>query len=215
MERRKCAENGVSHTDGEEVFFEGSYTIHTAKGDVTFFHQGGRLVAILFADDLALIAENVKDAQVLLDATNEFYTAAGATLCAPKSLYTASDGVDAWSVQLSGFDAVYTEAIVQECRRWLKERRTASNTPSRSHGDVGTKDGAVILINDPLILEHSGDPVHWLEAVNVFVPDPSVTLAGALRRAFPDLAIQLKVHNCPLHVVNAQTQSGGLAAGST
>ena len=73
--------------DGEEVFFEGSYTVHTAKGDVTFFHQGGRLVAIMFADDLALIAENVTDAQVLLDATNEFYTAASATLCTPKSVH--------------------------------------------------------------------------------------------------------------------------------
>ena len=146
--------------DGEDVLFEGSYTVHTAKGDVTFFHQGGRLVAILFADDLALIAENVKDAQILLDATNEFYTAASATLCAPKSLYTASDDINAWSVRLSGFDAVHMDAIVMECRRWRTERRTALDMLPRSHEDIAPKEGTIILMNDPLILEHSGDAVH-------------------------------------------------------
>jgi hypothetical protein len=112
-------------------------------------------VAILFADDLALIAEKVEDAQVLLNATNELHTAAGATLCAPKSLYTASDGIDAWSVQLSGFDEVHMEAIVMECKSWRTERRDALNMPARSHEDTETKDGAVILKNDPLILERS------------------------------------------------------------
>ena len=133
--------------DGEEVFFEGSYTVHTAKGDVTFFHQGGRLVAIMFADDLALIAENVTDAQVLLDATNEFYTAASATLCTPKSLYTASDGIEAWSVRLSDFDEIHMEAIVMECRSWRSERRKALDMPARSHEDIETKDCAIILTN--------------------------------------------------------------------
>jgi hypothetical protein len=121
-----------------------------------------------------------------------------------KSLYTASDGVDAWSVQLSGFAEVHTEAIVMECRSWLTQRRKASNTPPRSHEDIGTKGGAIILINDPLILEHSGEPVHWLKD-HVFIPDPSITLAGALQRAFPGIAIRLQVRNCPLHVVNART----------
>ncbi len=162
-------------------------------------------MAILFADDLALIAENVTDAQVLLDATNEFYTAASATLCAPKSLYTASDGIDAWSVRLSGFDEVHTDAIVMECRRWRTERRKALDMPPRSHEDIEIKDGAVILMNDSLILEHSGDAVHWLNEDNVFIPDPAVTLAGALHRAFPSLTIQMKIHNCPLHVANART----------
>ena len=161
-------------------------------------------MAILFADDLALIAETVKDAQALLNATNEFYTAAGATLCAPKSLYTASDGIEAWSVQLSGFDVAHTDAILMECRRWRTERRKASIMPPGSLADIVAKGGTITLTNDPLILEHSGDPVRWLED-HVFIPDPSVTLQGALQRAFPSLAIQLKVNNCPLHVVNART----------
>ncbi len=162
-------------------------------------------MAILFADDLALIAEKVEDAQFLLDATNEFYTAASATLCASKSLYTASDGIDAWSVQLSGFDAVHTDAFLKECRHWRTKRREALNMPARSHEDIETKGGVVVLRNDPVVLEHSGDAVYWLNKGNVFTPDPSVTLAGALQRAFPDIAIQLKVHDCPLHVVNART----------
>ena len=91
-----------------------------------------------------------------------------------------------------------------DCRSWLTQRRKASNMPPRSHEDIGTKDGVIILVNDPLILEHSGDPVHWLKD-HVFVPDPSVTLAGALQRAFPGVAIRLEVHNCPLHAVNART----------
>jgi hypothetical protein len=77
--------------------------------------------------------------------------------------------------------------------------------PPGSLEGIVAKGGAIVLAKDPLILEHSGDPVHWLDKANVFVPDPSVTLRGALQRAFPSLAIQLTVRNCPLHVVNART----------
>ena len=81
----------------------------------------------------------------------------------------------------------------------------------RSHEDIAAKDGTIILSNDPLILEHLGDPVYWLKEKdeNAFIPDPTSTLAGALHRELPGLSIQMEVHNRPLHVVNARTGRRG------
>jgi len=38
--------------------FEGSYSIEAPHGTVVFYTQGGRLVAIAFADDVCLIAKS-------------------------------------------------------------------------------------------------------------------------------------------------------------
>jgi hypothetical protein len=43
--------------EGQEMPFEGSYSIEAPNGTVVFYTQGGRLVAIAFADDVALIAK--------------------------------------------------------------------------------------------------------------------------------------------------------------
>ena len=84
-----------------------------------------------------------------------------------------------WSVRLSDFDEIHMEAIVMECRSWRSERRKALGVPARSHEDIETKDGAIILTNDPLILEHSGDAVYWLNKDNIFIPDPTVFFWGS------------------------------------
>ena len=77
--------------------------------------------------------------------------------------------------------------------------------PPRTHEDIAAKDMTIILKGDPLILEHLGDPVHWLNGNNVFIPDPAFTLTGALQRELPGVPIQIDIRDRPLHVVNART----------
>ena len=43
----------------QDILFEGSYSTETPNGTVAFYMQGGRLVAIAFADDVCLLAENI------------------------------------------------------------------------------------------------------------------------------------------------------------
>ena len=65
---------------GNELLpFEGSYTIDAPHGSVTFFTQGGRIVAIAFADDVCLVAKSPAEAQVLFHHAQYYYTAASAT----------------------------------------------------------------------------------------------------------------------------------------
>ena len=154
---------GFLLVDGVSIPFDGAYTIHTPTGDVTFFHQGGRLVAILFADDLVLLAETMRDAQVLLSATNEFYTAASATLCAPKSQYTTSYLAPPWSIALSGLGGSGITAAEKMCRTWQRDRRLLLKLPDRPHTDVRVKGDTIHLQGDPLFLEHLGGPVTWLD----------------------------------------------------
>jgi hypothetical protein len=124
-------------------------------------------------------------------------------------LYTDSEGVRNWSIVLSGFDTAQLDSIIMVCRNWRTNRRTALALPPRWHEDLSAKDGTIVLSADPIILEHLGDPVYWLKrkAGNVFIPDPTSTLAGALRRELPDLSesIRIDVHGRPLHVANART----------
>jgi hypothetical protein len=66
------------HFEGQTLPFEGTLTIETARGALTLITQKGRLVAILFADDLFMIAQNTKKLQLLLNGGCMFYTAASA-----------------------------------------------------------------------------------------------------------------------------------------
>ena len=70
--------------EGQEIPFEGSYSIEAPHGTVVFYTQGGRLVAIAFADDVCLIAKSPDEAQILLHHAQYYYVSASATLCAPK-----------------------------------------------------------------------------------------------------------------------------------
>jgi hypothetical protein len=64
---------GISLTDSEirlgdqTLPFEGTLTIDTARGAITLITQKGRLVAILFADDLFMIAQSTEKLQLLLN----------------------------------------------------------------------------------------------------------------------------------------------------
>ena len=196
---------GFLLVDGISIPFDGSYTIHTPTGDVTFFHQGGRLVAILFADDLVLLAETMKDAQVLLSATNEFYTAASATLCAPKSQYTTSYLAPPWSITLFGLEGSGAAATEHLCRTWQRDRRLLLQLPARPHTDVLVKGDTICLQGDPLFLEHLGDPVAWLDVSRpAFSCDHSTSLLCHLQDLLP-VAPAWHVANRPLHVLNPRT----------
>jgi hypothetical protein len=120
-------------------------------------------------------------------------------------LYTASENIQEWSVVLSGFDGCHLASIEKVCRGWRTSRRQALAMPPRTHEDIAAKDTTIILKGDPLILEHLGDPVHWLNGDNVFIPDSAFTLTGALHRELPGVPIQIDTHDRPLHVVNART----------
>ena len=82
----------------QDILFEGSYSIETPNGTVTFYLQGGRLVAIAFADDVCLLAEDMEGAQTLMNAAQEYYVSASATLCAPKSIYTSNRRRQPWEM---------------------------------------------------------------------------------------------------------------------
>jgi hypothetical protein len=103
-------EAGISLTTiqfgGQTLPFEGALTIDTARGALTLITQKGRLVAILFADDLFMIARNVAKLQLLLNGGAEFYTAASAAaaaLCAPKSKWTTSTQTPEWTLRVGPF----------------------------------------------------------------------------------------------------------------
>ena len=53
---------GSIKIDHQLLPFEGSFTIEAPHGAVTFYTQGGRLVAIAFADDVCLVAKSPEEA---------------------------------------------------------------------------------------------------------------------------------------------------------
>jgi hypothetical protein len=91
---------GSIKIDHQLLPFEGSYTIEAPHGSVTFYTQGGRLVAIAFADDVCLVAKSPEEAQTLLHHAQYYYVAASATLCAPKSVWTGTRPPVAWRIEL-------------------------------------------------------------------------------------------------------------------
>jgi hypothetical protein len=114
--------------DGLEVPFEGTYSIEAPHGTVVFYTQGGRLVAIAFADDVCLIAKSPEEAQILLHHAQYYYVAASATLCAPKSVWTGTKTPDPWTIELR----LHEQATAQEyqtleshCRAWRRGRADA------------------------------------------------------------------------------------------
>jgi hypothetical protein len=90
----------VRNERGEWEDFTGTYAVDTPNGKVIFYYQGGRLVALAFADDVCMLAESVPQAQQLLDAAQEYYVAASATLCAPKSTFTGNFELQPWSIEI-------------------------------------------------------------------------------------------------------------------
>jgi hypothetical protein len=62
----------VRNERGEWEDFTGTYAVDTPNGRVIFYYQGGRLVALAFADDVCMLAESAPQAQQLLDAAVRF-----------------------------------------------------------------------------------------------------------------------------------------------
>jgi hypothetical protein len=138
--------------------FEGSFTIEAPQGPVTFYTQGGRLVAIAFADDVCLVAKSPKEAQTLLSHAQFYYVAASATLCAPKSVWTGTQAPASWQIELSFPEKKTKEEVTTlatECRAWQRSRSSADgNRVAVPHSDVfEVSETGVILSRDQLYLE--------------------------------------------------------------
>ena len=114
----------IRNSDGTWGSFTGSYEVDSPHGRIIFYIQGGRLVAIAFADDVCLVAESLVKAQRTLDLAQEYYTAASATLCAPKSIYTSNMDRELWRIEIemsmTGDDDL--EQVQVACRGWLRQQ---------------------------------------------------------------------------------------------
>ncbi len=82
------------------------------------------MVSILFADDLFMIAQNMRKLQLLLNGGCMFYTAASASLCAPKSRWTTRAPVKEWTLRIGPGpfkDATQAEDCATQCRKWRRQ----------------------------------------------------------------------------------------------
>ena len=202
---------GSIQLDHQLLPFEGSYTIEAPHGSVTFYTQGGRLVAIAFADDVCLIAKTTDEAQILLQHAQYYYVAASATLCAPKSVWTGTQPPAQWQIELS-FPRKASEEEVSKladsCRAWQQGRSSAGGQRQLvPHTDVREVQGSgVILSNDQLYLEGLGDSVCWLHQVREPLNYSSSLLAHLARSGLSRRdGLRVAVSNRPLHLVNPRT----------
>ena len=190
-----------------------TYTIDAPHGSVTFFTQGGRIVAIAFADDVCLVAKSPAEAQVLFHHAQYCYTAASATLCAPKSVWTGTHEPEAWRIELSFPSAATDEevaALASECRAWQRIRSSAGGKRAETpHTDVREVRGSgVILSRDQLYLEGLGDSVQWLSQESRPLNYPTSLLAH-LEQYVPSgtahSVLRVTVLHRPLHLINPRT----------
>ena len=193
----------------QDILFEGSYSIESPNGTVTFYMQGGRLVAIAFADDVCLLAEDMEGAQTLMNAAQEYYVAASATLCAPKSIYTSNHKQQSWEIVLTLPAGAHDERekVMDLCRNWRNQRATETGwRQNMPHNAVqaGRTPGTVKIQSDWLFLQQLGDSVKWLHA-SVAPLDYASSLLHHL--TLSDISIAYKVLHRPLHLVNPK--SGG------
>jgi hypothetical protein len=82
-----------------------------------------RKSAFPLADDLFLIAEAPHHLQLLLDATQEFYTSISASLSAFKSKWSGSHAATPWSIDLTlaETDEEELESLATACRHSVEE----------------------------------------------------------------------------------------------
>ena len=117
--------------EGQEMPFEGSYSIEAPHGTVVFYTQGGRLVAIAFADDVCLVAKSPDEAQILMHHAQYYYVSASATLCAPKSVWTGTKTPDPWKIELRLHDQATVsdyQSLEGHCRAWRRGRAAMGAT---------------------------------------------------------------------------------------
>jgi hypothetical protein len=202
--------------DHQLLPFEGSYTIDAPHGSVTFYTQGGRLVAIAFADDACLVAKSPAEAQILLHHAQYYYVAASATLCAPKSVWTGTKEPEAWQIELhfpfaqSTVEDKEVSLLAAECRAWQRERSSAAGVREEvPHTDVCEMSGrGVVLSRDQLYLEGLGDSVYWLSKESQPL-NYSTSLLAHLSRTILSRknhgGLQVRVFHRPLHLINPRT----------
>ena len=194
--------------DGQEVPFEGSYSIEAPHGTVVFYTQGGRLVAIAFADDVCLIAKSPEEAQILLHHAQYYYVSASAVLCAPKSVWTGTKAPDPWRIELrlhKGATADDYQSLESHCRAWRRGRAGVlgvKEVPRPANVQQRTP-GVVTLVHDNLFLTGLGDSVVWMarESRPLGYQD---TLLAYLERQSVRLSRWDVLHR-PLHLVNPRT----------
>jgi hypothetical protein len=148
------------HFAGQTLPFEGTLTVETARGALTLITQKGRLVAILFADDLFMIAQNTTKLQLLLNGGCMYHTAASASLCAPKSKWTTKTLVKEMGTTdrpLSGHDAG------GGMRDAMQRMATAARRQPHSYNvdTVQTRSSEVVIKGDITFLVRSGIPCQW------------------------------------------------------
>ena len=194
--------------DGQDVPFTGSYSIEAPHGTVVFYTQGGRLVAIAFADDVCLIAKSPEEAQTLLHHAQYYYVAASATLCAPKSVWTGTKAPEPWKIELRLHEqatAVDYASLESHCRAWRRGRAEVLGVKGslRAASVHQHTPGVVTLTQDNLFLTGLGDPVVWMERECKPLGYQD-TLLAYLDRQSVRLARWEVLHR-PLHLINPHT----------
>ena len=194
--------------DGQEIPFEGSYSIEAPHGTVVFYTQGGRLVAIAFADDVCLVAKSPDEAQILLHHAQYYYVSASATLCAPKSVWTGTKTPDPWKIELRLHDQATVsdyQRLEDHCRAWRQGRAAALGVkdklrPSHVHQRAP---GVVTLSSDNLFLTGLGDSVRWMTKDCRPLRYQDTLLAYLERQSVG--VVKHEVLHRPLHLINPRT----------
>ena len=194
--------------DGQDVPFTGSYSIEAPHGTVVFYTQGGRLVAIAFADDVCLIAKSPEEAQTLLHHAQYYYVAASATLCAPKSVWTGTKAPEPWKIEFRLHEQATADDYANlegHCRAWRRGRAEVLGIKGslRSASVHQHTPGVVTLTQDNLFLTGLGDPVVWMERECKPLGYQDTLLAYLERQAVR--LERWEVLHRPLHLINPHT----------
>jgi len=204
--------------EGQEVPFTGSYSIEAPHGTAVFYTQGGRLVAIAFADDVCLIAKSPEEAQTLLHHAQYYYVAASATLCAPKSVWTGTKAPEPWKIELRLHEQATAEdyatlenhcrawaTLENHCRAWRRGRaeRLGVKGSLRPASVRQHTPGVVALTQDNLFLTGLGDSVVWMERESKPLKYQDTLLAYLEQQSV--FLSRWEVFHRPLHLINPHT----------
>ncbi len=197
------------HFEGQTIPFEGTLTVETARGALTLITQKGRLVAILFADDPFMIAQNTKKLQLLLNGGCMFYTTASASLSAPKSKWTTRTQVKEWTMRIGPLrDATQAADCAAMCRGWRKQ--IGGNCAFKGER-VQVRADEVWVTRDTTFLIRSGIPCQWGTATK-----PALRQTSSLRQHLQQWSkenglaeVQMTVEHEPPYIVDPKSGEKG------
>jgi hypothetical protein len=151
--------------------------------------------------------------QAWLDAAQEYYVAASATLCAPKSTFTGNFELQPWSIEIvlpctdeSAVEQV--DELEMACRLWIRKHAEPTQRGDRSSPslyDVRKLSGGqrgIKLQGDILYLNGLGDNISWLGR-SIEPPGFAHSLLGHLRDKFA--SVMATVKDRPLFLLNPKT----------